>query len=188
MKYFKIRELIPCVDGHCRDRRCGYGESALVEVPTEVIKNAIALVEEVLDPLRAQYGKPIKVNSGYRCPLKNKAVGGVAHSQHLLGEAADIRCHTDSTDPSTGSGQVTDELLRLAQIIVQNGRFDQMILYPTFIHVSYKRTGINRHRILKKVNGSRQYTPVLIADLIRDLKEIPGQARNEGTAEKGGTS
>ena len=181
MKYFKIRELIPCVDGHCRDRRCGYGERRPGGGGGEGIKNGHALVEEVLDPLRAQYGKPIKVNSGYRCPLKNKAVGGASQSQHIAGEAADIRCHTDSTDN-------TDELLRLAQIIVQNGRFDQMILYPTFIHVSYKRTGINRHRILKKVNGDQQYTPVLIADLIRDLKEIPGQARNEGTAEKGGAS
>lgn len=173
MKYFKIRELIPCVDGHCRDLRCGYGESTLVEVPTEVIKNAIALVEEVLDPLRAQYGKPIKVNSGYRCPLKNKAVGGVAHSQHLLGEAADIRCHTDSTDPSTGSGQVTDELLRLAQIIVQNGRFDQMILYPTFIHVSYKRTGINRHRILKKETSSSKYIVLETSSILHHTSSIP---------------
>lgn len=184
MKYFKIRELIPCVDGHCRDRRCGYVESTLVEVPTEVIKNAIALVEEVLDPLRAQYGKPIKVNSGYRCPLKNKAVGGVAHSQHIAGEAADI------------TGGSPEENLKIARIIARQGRFDKMILYvdregslePRFIHVSHKRLGGNRHRILKKVNGDQQYTPVLIADLIRDLKEIPGQARNEGTAEKGGAS
>lgn len=182
MEYFTKEEMIRCYRERKQDRcsECRL-QQAVKRMPDGIDENMEALVDNVLDPCRRAYGKSIGVNSGFRCPLKNKAVGGVAHSQHLLGEAADIRCHTDSTDN-------TDELLRLAQIIVQNGRFDQMILYPTFIHVSYKRTGINRHRILKKVNGDQQYTPVLIADLIRDLKEIPGQARNEGTAEKGGAS
>ena len=90
MKYFGISEIIKCIDGHCKDHRCGYDEQTVVRVPSEVVKNAMALVEEVLDPARERLGKPIKVNSGYRCPLKNKAVGGVANSQHLLGEAADI--------------------------------------------------------------------------------------------------
>ena len=166
MKYFKIRELIPCVDGHCRDRRCGYGESTLVEVPTEVIKNAIALVEEVLDPVRAQYGKPIKVNSGYRCPLKNIAVGGVAHSQHLLGEAADVV-------PIENGKLKIENLQRLARIIVENGKFDQLILYPTFIHVSYKRAGINRHRILKKETSSSKYIVLETSSILHHTSSIP---------------
>ena len=135
MKYFGIRELVPCVDGHCKDGRCGYDESTIVKVPSEVIQNAIALVENVLDPAREKLGMPIKVNSGYRCPLKNKAVGGVENSQHLRGEAADIHC---------------DDNAKLAKLIVQQGRFDQLIIYPTFLHVSYKRSGANRHRVLRK--------------------------------------
>ena len=166
MKYFGIREIIPCVDGQCRDQRCGYDENTIVKVPPEVVKNAIALVEEVLDPARERLGKPIKVNSGYRCPLKNKAVGGVEKSQHLLGEAADITpCtliaglirnpHPEKEIPH----QVrNEELAALARIIVENGKFDQMILYPTFIHVSWKRNGTNRHKILRKT--STGYTPV----------------------------
>ena len=92
MKYFGISEIIKCIDGHCVcDAQLKVkNEKLIVKVPSEVIQNAIALVENVLDPARERYGKPIKVNSGYRCPLKNKAVGGVANSQHLKGEAADI--------------------------------------------------------------------------------------------------
>lgn len=143
MKYFGIRELIPCVDGHCKDGRCGYDESTIVKVPSEVIQNAIALVENVLDPAREKLGMPIKVNSGYRCPLKNKAVGGVENSQHLRGEAADI------VPVATGS-QARETLMKLAHILVHNGNYDQIILYPTFIHVSWKRNGGNRHKLMRK--------------------------------------
>lgn len=143
MKYFGIRELVPCVDGHCKDGRCGYDESTIVKVPLEVIQNAIALVENVLDPAREKLGMPIKVNSGYRCPLKNKAVGGVENSQHLRGEAADI------VPVATGS-QAREALMKLAHILVHNGNYDQIILYPTFIHVSWKRNGGNRHKLMRK--------------------------------------
>ena len=153
MKYFGIRELIPCVDGHCKDGRCGYDESTIVKVPSEVIMNAIALAENVLDPAREQLGMPIKVNSGYRCPLKNKAVGGVENSQHLRGEAADISLRLTAYS-------LQDGLMKLARIIVENGKFDQLIIYPTFLHVSYKRNGVNRHKVLKKT--STGYAPVSI--------------------------
>lgn len=48
------------------------------------------LVDNILDPLRARYGRPIYVTSGYRCRRLNDAVGGVRNSQHTLGQAADI--------------------------------------------------------------------------------------------------
>lgn len=67
--------------------------------PTEAVKkNLTALVDKVLDPLREAWGQPIIVSSGYRCPKLNRAVGGVASSQHTLGQAADI--HTVSDKPS----------------------------------------------------------------------------------------
>lgn len=44
-----------------------------------------------LNAIRSQFGKPIIVNSGYRSPEHNKSVGGVSNSQHVLGNAADIR-------------------------------------------------------------------------------------------------
>ena len=130
MKYFKKQEF------QCH---CGCG------MPPEARQNIEALVENVLDPLREAYGKSIYVNSGYRCEAHNRKVGGVPKSQHLLGQAADIRC---------------DDNAKLAKLIVQQGRFDQLIIYPTFLHVSYKRNGNNRHRVLKKTASG--YTPVSI--------------------------
>ena len=102
------------------------------QAPRENVK---ALVCEVLDPVRERLGMPIVVNSGYRCEKHNKDVGGVRNSQHLRGEAADIHCQDNE---------------RLKQLIIENGKFDQLITYPTFLHVSYKRTGGNRHQRLKK--------------------------------------
>ena len=102
------------------------------QAPRENVK---ALVSEVLDPVREKLGMPIVVNSGYRCERHNKDVGGVRNSQHLRGEAADVSCA---------------DLPRLKALIIENGKFDQLITYPTFLHVSYKRTGGNRHQRLKK--------------------------------------
>ena len=141
MKYFRKEEFL------CRCGKC--------EMPAEVEANIVALVENVLDPAREKFGKPIIVNSGYRCPKHNTAVGGVANSQHLRGEAADIT----SADNE-----------RLAKIIEENARFDQLICYPyqgtsaansvrdacqsyRFLHVSYKRQGGNRHQVLMKTGG-----------------------------------
>lgn len=55
-----------------------------------IIDNLTNLIENLLDPIREMWGKPLHVNSGYRCLALNKAVGGKPTSQHLKGEAADI--------------------------------------------------------------------------------------------------
>lgn len=61
--------------------------------PTERDKNNLKrLAAEVLEPLRKMAGVPIIVTSGYRCPKLNAAVGGEPTSQHMRGEAADIKC------------------------------------------------------------------------------------------------
>lgn len=56
----------------------------------DIIKNLQYGVDMVLDPLRRLYGKPIIINSGYRCQELNKRVGGVSNSWHTQGNAADI--------------------------------------------------------------------------------------------------
>lgn len=56
----------------------------------EVEARLVQLAQQVLQPLRDSYGKPIKISSGYRCQALNKAIGGVSTSQHLKGEAVDI--------------------------------------------------------------------------------------------------
>ena len=106
------------------------------ELPLSAKANIEALVANVLDPAREKLGKPIIVNSGFRCQKHNFEVGGVTNSQHMAGEAADICCEDNKL---------------LKQVIVENGKFDQLIEYPTFLHVSWKRNGGNRkQRLIKK--------------------------------------
>ena len=100
----------------------------------DVRDNIIALVENILQPLRDAYGKPIRINSGYRNPELNKLVGGVATSQHCFGMAAD--CGVD--DPYA--------LAKLAKKMKLD--YDQMIIYPTFVHFSHRRDGENRNQLL----------------------------------------
>lgn len=148
MKYFKLTEF------GCR---CG------CQMPTEVRQNIEALVARMLDPLRERYGKPIYVNSGYRCMSHNKAIGGVANSQHCKGQAADI---------SAGS---PEENLELVRLIIEGGDWDQVILYvpnadklmPRFVHVAWKADGTNHRKIYKKVlGGAPVYTPLSAAAIL----------------------
>jgi uncharacterized protein YcbK (DUF882 family) len=110
-----------------------------MKLPYGIEDNLEGLATAVLEPVRERLGKPIVVNSGFRCPIHNRTVGGAAASQHMKGEAADIRFQDSRS-----------KIQDLAKAIVANGTWDQLILYPTFVHVSYKRGGGNRKQILKK--------------------------------------
>lgn len=103
----------------------------------QVIKNLNTLVDNVLDPLRKLYGKPIIVTSGYRSPEVNRSVNGATSSQHALGEAVDI---------SVGS---KEENKKLFSLIKDNLPFDQLINEHDYswVHVSY-REGRLRKQIL----------------------------------------
>ena len=105
-------------------------------IPSEsAAGNLSALCVNVLQPVREAAGKPVTISSGYRCPELNEAVGGKATSQHIKGEAADIFC-------AGVSAKGLFDLIRSLGIA-----FDQLILYPTFVHVSY-REGENRGQAL----------------------------------------
>ncbi len=86
MKHFTIAELT------ASSTACRLGIDNTP--PPEAIANLNRLVDTILDPARERLGVPIRVNSGYRCPALNKAVGGVANSYHLQGCAADITTGT----------------------------------------------------------------------------------------------
>jgi hypothetical protein len=147
MKYFNSKEMVLCFrENGARCRECPLKQPA-EKLPDGVEANLKALVTEVLEPARQRLGIPIMVNSGYRCPKHNALVGGVANSQHMKGEAADIAPMARFQGPSF---RFQDELKRLQRIIVENGVFDQLIVYPTFLHVSYKRHGNNRKQIIIK--------------------------------------
>ena len=104
----------------------------------EIKKNLLMLVEKVLQPARDIWGRPIQVNSGYRCPKLNAAVGGVSSSQHMEGKAADI---------TVGSAVANKELFEL--ILKSSISFDQLIDESDYrwIHVSYNE-GKNRNQVL----------------------------------------
>lgn len=130
-KYFTIDELCHSDTANAR---------GIDNTPTEEVKeNLQALIDNVLDPLREAYGKPIYVNSGYRCPALNKAVGGVSASEHLSGRAADIDTHSYSENK---------KLFELAQEL--NLPFRQLIDESnlSWVHISYNSNDIKR-QVLK---------------------------------------
>lgn len=98
-----------------------------------------ALCAAVLDPLRDKLGKSIVVNCAYRGPVLNKRVGGVANSQHLTGQAADIQA------PSVA-------VVDLFKLIVQQGLPYDQVIYEAknatskWVHVSHV-DGANRGEI-----------------------------------------
>ena len=148
MKHFTISELLKS------DTALKHG--LWNGAPKEAEENLRSLVEQVLDPLREQYGKPIRVTSGYRCPKLNNLVGGAPNSQHMRGEAADIVAYSPALiagkDPQSPNWE---ENLKLGRLIEALGKFDQLIYEqcdrkgnPRWIHVSYKPNGWNRKQVL----------------------------------------
>ena len=137
-KHFSKHELARCFREAGRCSECRLTQPAM-KLPYDIEDNLKGLATAVLEPVREKLGRQIVVNSGYRCPKHNAEVGGVANSQHLRGEAADVCCADNK---------------RLAEIIEANGKFDQMIKYLDkdgrirFIHVSWKRFGPNRKQTL----------------------------------------
>jgi hypothetical protein len=105
----------------------------------DVIRRLNALMDECLDPVRELWGNPIGVNSGYRSPALNAAVGGAAASQHMKGEAADIT-----------TGSVADNLRLFERIAASAIPFDQLIdeNRGRWIHISYRADGKNRRQVL----------------------------------------
>ena len=83
MKYFSITELTQSVTA----KRYGIDNT-----PSDDIKKKLTLfIEKVLDPIREDWGGPIIVSSGYRCPELNRAVGGAKTSGHQYGYCADLQ-------------------------------------------------------------------------------------------------
>lgn len=136
-----------------------YSKTAVeLDVPNSatpiIIKNLKALCVNLLQPLRTELAIPIFISSGYRCLAVNQMVGGSETSKHMSGQAADI--YSTRTTP-----------YKLAQAIIDMGlEFDQIILYPTFVHVSYiipTQTKQNRKQVLynssytgKKLKGTKK--------------------------------
>jgi len=121
------------------------------------IENMRYCCEKILEPVRAKFG-PVTINSSYRAPLVNKAVGGSATSQHVNGQAIDFE--VKGVDNK-----------KVADWVADNLEFDQVILefYAAgdknsgWVHASIKKEGGNRKQRLvatKSKAGGTKYTPV----------------------------
>lgn len=129
-KYFTIAELTRSATAQSR---------GIDNTPVPAALDALeGLIANILDPVRERWGAPIRVNSGYRSPMLNKAVNGAVNSQHARGEAADI----------TAGDPVANR--RLFEIIISSGlEFDQLIDERNYswLHISYAK-GRNRNQVL----------------------------------------
>lgn len=118
------------------------------------LANMKLIAEKVFEPLREHVGAPIKINSFYRGPQLNDAIGGSAKSQHCHGQAIDI-------DDTYGHMSNAD----MYKYIKENLDYDQMIwefgddTNPNWVHVSYVSPETNRKRCLKayKDNNKTKY-------------------------------
>tara|TARA_R110002051_G_scaffold109704_1_gene182416 strand:- start:303 stop:656 length:354 start_codon:yes stop_codon:yes gene_type:complete len=108
MKYFKLEEF---------------------DSPDEVGsgKHMHQEILHMLDAVRKKFGKPIKINSGYRTVARNKKIGGVSRSSHLKGLAVDISCN-NSVDR-----------FKLLNLLLEAG-FNRIGIAKTFIHVDIDKT------------------------------------------------
>lgn len=117
-KYFSIKEML----------HSDTAERLKIDntpISDEIVDNIQYLMNR-LDEIREGYGKPIYINSAYRCPKLNQAVGGVSSSYHQMGLAADLRFDPDLKD-----------------YIIKNCHFDKLIeersKYAVWIHIQFKR-------------------------------------------------
>jgi hypothetical protein len=108
----------------------------------EIISNLKALCENVLQPIRNELGAVITVTSGFRSFRINALAKGSRNSQHLTGQAADIKCF------AFGNKVLFDS-------IKKNVKFDQLIWEygdnenPAWVHVSFRKDGKNRQQVIK---------------------------------------
>lgn len=118
---------------------------SLVEaIPKSLEPNVEALVLKLLQPICDATGYSCIISSGYRAQMLNVAVGGVPTSMHLKAQAADcvFKHH----------GLHIDSFTILSKVKALNLDFDQMIAYPTFVHLSYTTERPNRKQVLYSKN------------------------------------
>ncbi|RIV87512.1 D-Ala-D-Ala carboxypeptidase family metallohydrolase [Aurantiacibacter zhengii] len=112
------------------------------------------LCEKVLEPVRAHFGKPVVVSSGYRSPRLNTAIGGSTSSQHCQGEAADFTVPGESN-------------LAVCQWMEVNLNYDQLIYEfgeTGWIHASFDKHRMRNMELRAvRVGGRVRYLPGLVA-------------------------
>lgn len=150
--------------------------------PAEAVENLRSLCVHTLEPLREALGRPIIITSGYRTKaLNNLLTHSSERSQHMQGQAADFyvgQAQSAAAEfktgqaPSSTSPKVTVQgsdaasskfkvqgrrelLIKAFRRIITDEAidFDQLIIYPNFIHVSYVNRERNRHKLTRAFNN-----------------------------------
>ena len=150
------------ISAHISDKEGVYSVTAMRRgidntPKSEELDNMQLLAEKIFEPLREWVGGPIRINSFYRSPELNKAIGGSTTSQHCKGQAMDIddtSCHKTNAE--------------MYAWIKENLDFDQMIWEfgdddnPAWVHVSYVSDVSNKNRCLRayKENGKTKYAVI----------------------------
>lgn len=125
----------------------------------EQIESLRLLCENILQPVRDHFGKPVKINSGFRCPALNQSTGGSATSDHCKGQACDFEI----------DGVPNPEL---AAWIESNLKYTQLILefytqgQPNsgWVHCSYSPSNLKGQSLTAtKVAGKTTYLNGLVA-------------------------
>ena len=120
----------------------------------EQLNNMELIADNIFEPLRTYVGGPIKINSFFRCPELNTAIGGSSKSQHCKGQAIDI----DDTFGRMTNAEMyhwIKEYLEFDLMIWEFGDDDN----PNWVHISYVSEEDNRNRCLKayKDKGKTKY-------------------------------
>ena len=131
------------------------------EPAPEHVENLRALCVHTLEPLREALGLPVVITSGFRTRELNSLLAHSSdRSQHMLGQAADF---------VIGKGSREELIRAFHQILIDPSiDFDQLILYPRFLHVSHVSKEKNRHGILQaQGNGKLGYGRLTLANALK---------------------
>ena len=142
----------------------------IVNVPgPEAVENLKRLCKGCLEPLREELGLPVVVTSGFRTKRLNSLLAHASdRSQHMLGCAADFyvgRGKVQGEEPSR-----RELLIKAFRLIVTSERidYDQLIIYPSFIHVSFVSKERNRRDILQaRSDGKLGYGKLSMANALK---------------------
>lgn len=134
--------------------------------PQEAVDNLKALCQGCLEPLREALGLPVVITSGFRTKaLNNMLAHSSERSQHMLGQAADFY-----VAPGQSGLSRRELLIKAFRLIIldESIDYDQLILYPSFIHVSYVSRERNRRTVLLGMrNGKLGYGKCSIQNALK---------------------
>lgn len=115
--------------------------------PAEAKAALKRLAVEVLQPIRDAWGQPIVVSSGYRCAKLNTMIGGVKNSQHLYGQAADIKASNPKDNGKLFAcikKLIQQKKINVGQLIWEYGNKTN----PKWVHVSLPRVGKQNNQLV----------------------------------------